>query len=132
MGFTDITDRDNVHSQTSILTPAGAPRAIQSSEILSPMNKVRKTKCKSCPFRAGSPYEYLAPMLTADALSESSRICHSTGVNAINTTNLPEEICRGSRDIQLRMFYAMGYIEVCSDEAWERKWKEVKQKTNTK
>lgn len=34
--------------------------------------------CATCPFRPGSKYADLAPMLAKSALTEASRICHST------------------------------------------------------
>ena len=64
---------------------------------------LRKTKCATCPFRPSSPYAYLADSLAESAVTERSRICHSTGSgNAINKrTGLPPHLCRGVRDVQL-------------------------------
>lgn len=46
---------------------------------------VQPSPCRTCPFRKGSPYSYLADDLAASALTDGSRICHSTGSNnAIN------------------------------------------------
>lgn len=82
--------------------------------------------CATCPFRPGSPYANLAADLAESALKTTSRICHSTGSNnAINRrTGKPPLLCRGARDIQLKAFAAMGYIEAATDEAWEKKCKE--------
>lgn len=53
--------------------------------------------CATCPFREGSPYADLAHDLTVSALTERSRICHSTGSNAINyRTGKPSKLCRGA------------------------------------
>lgn len=89
--------------------------------------KVRKTMCATCPFRAGSPYEYLAKDLGECALNERSRICHSTGKdNAINKrTGKPEMLCRGARDLQIHLFYAIGFIDEPTDESWGRKCEEM-------
>lgn len=81
---------------------------------------VLKAMCGTCPFRPGSPHADLALPLTASALTEASRICHSTGRdNAINEeTGKPEALCRGARDVQLRVFCELGVIEKPTDEAW--------------
>lgn len=82
--------------------------------------------CASCPFRRGSEHAHLADYLTESALSESSRICHSTGSNAINKrTGKAERLCRGARDVQLKVFAALGVIKAPTDEAWAEKWAEM-------
>jgi hypothetical protein len=87
---------------------------------------VQQAMCKTCPFRHGSKYHYLAPGLTQSALSEDSRICHSTGTNAIHRrTGKPERICRGARDIQLQLFTALGLLKKPTDAAWAAKCKEL-------
>lgn len=91
---------------------------------------VRATKCATCPFREGSKYSALAPQLAASALTEASRICHSTGSNnAINRrTGKPASICRGSRDVQLQHFVGIGFIPEPTDEAWAEKWAQCQAK----
>jgi len=66
---------------------------------------------------AGIKYRYAH---TARQHLDSSRICHSTGKNnAINRrTGKPEAICRGAREVQLKVFAAMGVITAATDEAW--------------
>lgn len=88
---------------------------------------VMKSKCATCPFRDGSPYAYLAAGLAESALSDSSRICHSTGSNnAINKrTGKKPMFCRGARDLQLRFFATIGFISEPTDKAWEAKCKEL-------
>lgn len=88
---------------------------------------VLKTQCKTCPFKRHSKYAWLGPELAACALSESSRICHSTGSNnAINKrTGKPPQLCRGARDLQLKYFAAIGFITEPTDAAWELKCKEI-------
>lgn len=82
---------------------------------------LRKSMCSTCPFRAGSPYASLVESLAHSALSES-RICHSTGSNAINRkTKIPEHTCRGARQLQLARMHAMGVIEDPTDAAWNKK-----------
>ena len=79
-----------------------------------------KTMCATCPFRPGSPYAHLVPTI-AETLTETSRICHSTGSdNAIHQhTGEPAAICRGARDIQLKLLHALGFLETPTDEAWD-------------
>jgi len=88
---------------------------------------VLKEMCGTCPFRPGSPYAGLAGGLALSAATEASRICHSTGANnGINhRTGKPPMLCRGARDLQLKQFHAMGFIEAATDEAWEKKCKEM-------
>ena len=84
---------------------------------------VLKTKCKTCPFRKGSRYAHLVPELTHSALTESSRICHSTGSNAIHRdTGKEERLCRGARDVQLEQFHQIGIIDAPTDVAWATAW----------
>ncbi len=82
----------------------------------------RATQCATCPFRPGSKYACLASHLTASALSEASRICHSTGISGISGVNRRTgkaiHLCRGARDMQLRVMASMGVIAEASDEAW--------------
>ena len=87
---------------------------------------VQPSMCSTCPFRPGSPYAHLVPTLTASALQEKSRICHSTGTSAImGRTGKPELLCRGARDVQMQVFHRMGFIEAATDEAWDRKCQEL-------
>lgn len=88
---------------------------------------VQRTMCATCPFRRGSPYAYLAGDLAASALDTASRICHSTGSNnAIHRhTGKSERLCRGARDVQLKVFAGMGVISAPTDEAWQTKCGEM-------
>lgn len=87
---------------------------------------VCKTMCSTCPFKEGSKYSELKPMLLMSALSEASRICHSTGSNAIKKrTGKKEKLCRGARDIQIAYMHAQGFLSAPTDKAWEDKCKEM-------
>jgi hypothetical protein len=89
--------------------------------------KVNRVMCATCPWREGSRYAYLLEYLAKSAMTEASRICHSTGNNAINSrTGKSERLCRGARDLQLRQFAAIGFISEATDEAWETKWREMR------
>ncbi len=87
----------------------------------------RPKMCATCPFREGSEYAHLANDLADSALSQASRICHSTGANnAINRrTGKPAMICRGARNLQLAAMTAFGVIDAATDEAWDLKCKEL-------
>jgi hypothetical protein len=88
--------------------------------------KLCKAMCATCPWRDGSPYAYLAADLSNSSLNVS-RICHSTGSNnAINRrTGKPPAICRGSRNVQLKILAATGFISEATDEAWADKCREM-------
>lgn len=84
--------------------------------------KVMAQKCPTCPWREGSPYAYLRDSLERDAQTRASRVCHSTGRNAINAnTGKVECICRGARDVQLNMLAGIGFLDAPTDEAWNAK-----------
>lgn len=88
---------------------------------------VLKTMCATCPFREGSQYAFLSEALSISAATEASRVCHNTATSAISgRTGKPPMLCRGARDLQLRMFAAMGFIESATDESWEKKCREMK------
>jgi hypothetical protein len=89
--------------------------------------EVNKTMCATCPWRKDSPYGYLKEELVVSALTQASRICHSTGSNAINhATGKPELLCRGARDEQLAMFAAIGFLDAPTDAEWDRKARGIK------
>jgi hypothetical protein len=85
-----------------------------------------KEMCATCPFRKGSKYAALALELGKLALTQNSRICHSTGSNAINKhTGKKPKLCRGARNLQLKYYHATGFLESPTDEAWAKKCKEL-------
>ena len=87
---------------------------------------VNKAMCATCPWREGSPYEYLREGLEQSARTHASRICHCTGSNAINVrTGQPERLCRGARDYQLRWLAGAGFLDAPTDEAWDAKAREL-------
>jgi hypothetical protein len=86
---------------------------------------VMKVQCGTCPFREGSPHSDLRGLLEISALSDASRICHSTGSNALYRTKKRPKLCRGARDLQLRMFAGLGFISEPTDKAWNQKRKEL-------
>lgn len=89
---------------------------------------VQENMCATCPWREGSPYAHLTPYLTKSALTESNRVCHSTGNESVldPPTGKPERVCRGARDVQLAMFHASGFLKEPTDEAWRAKIEEMR------
>lgn len=90
---------------------------------------VNKAKCATCPFREGSPYAHLAIDLAISALTNRSRICHSTGSNnGINKkTGRAARICRGARDVQIEYLFSIGFLKAKTDEAWTAKLNEIEE-----
>ena len=92
--------------------------------------QVQPEMCSTCPFRPGVPEKYscLQEGIAESALNEASRICHQTGRNNAfhRRTGKPERLCRGARELQLNVFAAMGFIDAPTDEAWEKKCREMK------
>ena len=41
------------------------------------------------------------------------------------TKNIPVKLCRGARDIALKLFKGMGFIDAATDEAWNKKCDEL-------
>ena len=83
---------------------------------------VRATMCATCPFRPGVAAKYAAVRddIAASAMTEATRICHQTGSdNAFHRrTGKPEHVCRGARDLQLKLFAGIGFLAAATDEAW--------------
>lgn len=88
---------------------------------------IQSEMCATCPWREGSKFAYLVPDLTRSALTEATRICHSTGSNngVYRRTGKPSAVCRGARDVQLQHFKRIGFLDNATDEAWAAKWKEM-------
>ena len=100
---------------------------IMTNQKLRPASSlpVCKEMCKSCPFRKNSEYEHLLPLVESTLFS-ASRICHSTGTNALKgATGLPSRLCRGSRDKQIKWFHFIGFIEAPTDRAWMKKTRQL-------
>lgn len=75
--------------------------------------EVQESPCKSCPFAGEKPVK-LSPARHLEIyqnLTEGTHLCHSVR----NT-----KICRGGRDIQLRILYAQGHINDPTDEALQK------------
>ena len=81
---------------------------------ISPRTPIQKVPCKTCPFAASNPIA-LEPESLADHYRNvielhGSHICHS----ARNTT-----ICRGGRDLTLKVLAAKGLLKEPTDSEFE-------------
>jgi hypothetical protein len=72
--------------------------------------EVQVKPCKSCPFAGEEPIEL--PVETQieinKNLTNSTHLCHSSNNRLI---------CRGGRNLQLKIFYRMGWISEPTDES---------------
>lgn len=80
---------------------------------------VQATPCKTCPFEGKQPvkltpdrYHYFIENLAGNG----QHLCHSKNNKAI---------CRGGRNIQLRILCAMGLLDKATDEAFEQAMNQV-------
>lgn len=94
------------------------------------LHGVMKVQCATCPFRSdGKGYTEVANLLSDRALSTATPICHSTGSSDVTSKSKKVSklnlACRGARDLQLKYFAAMGFIEAPTDEAWDKKKREM-------
>jgi hypothetical protein len=90
-------------------------------------NNVMPRMCATCPWRKNSPVRHLRDYLQRSAITESNRICHSTGNNpTVKRVRVKERLCRGARNYQLAFFHRIGFLVEPTDEAWASKLEECK------
>lgn len=82
---------------------------------------VMKAACATCPFGAQGD-GFLAANVLKRTLGKASQLCHHPTLSGKPETHL----CRGARDVQLRLLCAMGAISEPTDEAFQAKWAELK------
>lgn len=83
---------------------------------------VMPKQCATCPFRMAhaGQIEVMATVM-GRILNSASQICHHPRTKGKKETHL----CRGARDIQIRYFHRIGFLDEPTDEAWAKKWKEI-------
>lgn len=86
---------------------------------------VMSAMCATCPFRPDSPHREFFVPLAYSAMTDASRICHSTGVNDLYQSGKPERLCRGARNLQLKLWAKSGFISAATDRAWDAKCREI-------
>jgi hypothetical protein len=82
---------------------------------------VMKSHCATCPFGANGDPELQVRVTYRISKLESSQICHHPALKGKPETHL----CRGARDIQLKILCAFGMIEEPTDEAFTARSREV-------
>lgn len=89
---------------------------------------VMRVQCATCPFREDG-YKDVRELLVHRALQEATPICHSTGPGAIvprsKRVSKKPLACRGARNLQLQVFFSLGFLEAPTDAAWEKKAMEL-------
>lgn len=82
---------------------------------------VQSHACRTCPFEGEEPIDLEPERLqhyTASLVNlEASHLCHSAN---------NQKICRGGRNIQLRVLTTMGMIDEPTDEAFAKASEEAK------
>lgn len=83
--------------------------------------RVMAHKCATCPFGPKGDPEVMAGVIGRVAGLQASQICHHPILYGKQETHL----CRGARDIQLRIMCSMGILNEATDKAFNNKWKEL-------
>jgi hypothetical protein len=77
---------------------------------------VMKEPCATCPFVTNTLGEGVQPYVENIVGLMGQHTCHSVG---------DTKICRGGRDLMLRVMASQGLIDAATDEAFERRSKEA-------
>ncbi len=77
--------------------------------------KVNCQRCATCPFNADGDAKLQTTIITQIIEEEVSQICHHPTLKGKPSTHL----CRGARDIQIKIFYALGWLSEPTDKAWD-------------
>ena len=56
------------------------------------------------------------PAIAASALTEANRLCHAPGLKGQSET----KVCRGARNLQIQVFFALAILEAPTDQAWQK------------
>lgn len=76
--------------------------------------------CPSCPFREGGDVELAGRVLDCTLL-QASQICHHPRLHG----EKERELCKGARMHQLELLYQMRMIEEATEEAFQKKSREL-------
>ena len=80
-----------------------------------------KAQCATCPFGENGDLRIAQGVLDRVTKFTHSQLCHHPALHDKPETHL----CRGARDIQLRILAAMGLIADATDEAFEARSREL-------
>jgi|SRR5271170_4992537 len=83
---------------------------------------VMKSQCATCPFGPNGDPNVCAGVIDRSVKFQGSQICHHPSLHGKRQTHL----CRGARDLQLRIMTAFGILPTPTDEAFDAKWEELK------
>jgi hypothetical protein len=84
---------------------------------------VMKEMCTTCPF-GNKGDRHTREVVTSQVVQlRSSQICHHPALTGREETHL----CRGARDLQLRIMTGLGILPEPTDEAFQTKWKQLKE-----
>ena len=75
---------------------------------------VMPAQCSTCPFNADGDPDVRDGVLRRTVNMQASQICHHPALHGKRETHL----CRGARDIQLRVLTAMGLLSEPTDAAF--------------
>lgn len=81
---------------------------------------VMAAPCATCPFHEGGNAD-LACRVLDRTLLQQQQICHHPTLHGKRQTHL----CRGARDVQLRVLHCLGFIPEPTDEAFTKRTDEV-------
>jgi hypothetical protein len=82
-----------------------------------------KQQCATCPFGPNGDPRVAAGVVERTVQLNASQICHHPALHGKPETHL----CRGARDLQLKILTAMGMIPAPTDEAFSAKWRELQE-----
>jgi len=82
---------------------------------------VMKQHCATCPFGPNGDPVVCNSVIKRTIGLNASQLCHHPSLHGKRQTHL----CRGARDIQLRLMTAMGILSEPTDEAFDTKWEEL-------
>jgi hypothetical protein len=84
---------------------------------------VMKQQCATCPFGPNGDPRTCSGVIERSVRLNSSQICHHPSLHGKRETHL----CRGARDLQLKLLTAFGAISAPTDEAFSAKRKELQE-----
>lgn len=117
--FASVEQRDHPKYRGKAIA-SGRTHAPQIPDEQIDPNNVMPKMCASCPWRSDanrlevSPTFWLA--LTQQVLTEANQRCHAPALSGKAETR----ICRGARDLQLRVFHALGVLTEPTDDCWKQ------------
>lgn len=96
----------------------------QETEYISELNPnlVRKKMCRSCPYRDSDRLP-LTNELIRDTIRQGDQPCQNERIKGQSEIY----VCRGSRNVQLKFYYAVGVLSKPTDACFEKDFERLKQ-----